>query len=92
MSDTHNIVCVEQQCRCMGSESHRLTDGFGVVLGSQEQFRGPVPERDHHWIEVGQRFEWCVEETSKAHVRYEGGEEGGRDGGREGEKTSTGNL
>lgn len=32
---------------------HNLTDGFGVVPSSQEQFRCSVPEGDHHRVEIG---------------------------------------
>lgn len=46
-----------------------LTNGFGVVSGSQQKFRRSVPEGHNHWVQICQGLERRVEESSESHVR-----------------------
>ena len=47
---------------------NKLTNGFGVVAGSEKQFWRSVPESDDDRIEICQRFEWGIEESGESHV------------------------
>lgn len=46
----------------------KLTYGLSVVLGTQEQLGGPVPESDNHRVQVCQWLERGIEQASKPHV------------------------
>ena len=45
-----------------------LTNSLGIVFCSQEQLWCTIPEGDHNWIQLSQRFQWGIKQPSKSHV------------------------
>ena len=44
------------------------------MLGSKEKLWGPVPECDHHGVQLCQWLQWGIEQPGKPHISWREGE------------------